>query len=223
MRRPIPSWFRPAPFVVAIGVVLLLLVVLHPLPGRDRFVAEATVYLLLLLACASHEPIRRVARQIGVARLVVFTLVFGFATWVQLRKIYGPVYPFVSWTMYGSKNPPPAYVRYDVTLASGREIAFPLADLAPGSSTRALLTHFNRRLRHLEEVPEDPSVIDPSLHALQRLLIDVAQVYNARNPDDPIRAFHTSGCTIPIREYDGPDSIQCELLLTFAMPEEGVR
>jgi hypothetical protein len=112
-------WFHPATFALAALAVLLAVVALHPMPGRLRFASEALVYLTLALACASWPPIRRVAGQLGWVRLAVFALAFGVATWVQLRKIYGPAYPFVHWTMYGHVAPPPVFVRYDVTVASG--------------------------------------------------------------------------------------------------------
>jgi hypothetical protein len=220
MRAILVRWFRPSTFVVGVLATLLVAAAAHPMPGRYRFVAEGTVYLLLILTCASWAPLRRIAGQLGWPRLAVLGLVFLVATGVQLRKWYGPLYPFVPWMMYGSANPAPGFARYDVTLASGRTMELPLADLAPGTSNRAVLSHFNRELRNLREIPPDPEQVDENLLGLKRLLTDVALVYNERYPADPIRSVLASGCLIPIRAYDGLESIDCSPLLSFSLPEE---
>jgi len=215
MLQRFSRWFRPSTFAVVGVMVALIAAGAHPLPGRYRFGAELLVYVLLGLACASWAPLRRVVSQLGWPRLAVLAAMFAIATGVQLRKIYGPAYPFVSWTMYATPRPPPLFIRYDVVLASGREIPFPLVETGPGTSSRAFLTHFNRRMRGALDAD---LTVDPSkLGEVERLLSEVAGVYNARNAADPIRDISAALCSIPIRDYQGPESLTCDRLLSFRL------
>jgi hypothetical protein len=220
MRTLLLRSFRPSTFAIGVLAVLFITAALYPLSGRLRFAAEATVYLLLVLGCASWAPLRRVVGQLGWARLAVLGVAFTVAAAAQLTKSYGPHYPFVRWTMYSSVNPTAAYARYDALLASGRTIPLPLADIVPGASVRAFLSHFNRELRQLEAVPEVPEEAGGKLPGLTRMLIEVADVYNQRHPADPIREVHVTGCLIPLRGYQGLESMECNRLLSLNLAPE---
>lgn len=217
MKERLSSWFRPSTFAVAVGALLLVVALAHPLPSGWRFAAEAGVYLLLGLACASAPAVRRVVAAMGVYRLAVLAPVFLFAAGIQLTKSYGPFYPFVRWTMYGSANPGHYYPVFEASFASGRTGPVPFTELTPSRSPRAFLTHFSRQLRRMHDAGGD----DPEARReLGRLLAHVVGIYNETNPADPIVAVRAGGCAVDIHDYAGPESPRCEFIEPFTFAAE---
>jgi len=213
------GWFRPATFVGLLAVLLFAVAAMHPLPARVRSASEAAVYLLLFLACASVPAVRRIVAGLGPARLTILAAVFVVSAGVQVVKSYGPLYPFVRWTMYGSATPGPRYPVYEATFASGRVGPFPFTQVTPSRSPRAFIPHFSRQLRRIH----DAGGHDPDAEReLNRLLAHVASIYNARNPEDPIVAIRAGGCAVRIHDYIGPESLDCEFVAPFVIAAEPV-
>jgi hypothetical protein len=219
MKERLRGWFRPATFAGSAALLLITVAALHPLPGRVRSIAEATVYLLLILACASVPAVRRIAGGLGAARLAILGTVFVVSVGVQVAKSYGPLYPFVRWTMYGSATPGQQFPVYEATYASGRTAPFPFTEVTPSRSPRAFLTHFSRQLRRIHEAGgHDPE----AERELSRLFSHVAGIYNARNPADPIVSVRAGGCTVRIHDYVGPESLECAFVAPIVIAAEPV-
>jgi hypothetical protein len=214
-------WFRPAVLFAAALPLLLAIALAHPLPLRFRIVAEASVYLLLALAVASSPPLRRAAMGLGAPRLAVLGVAFVVATVVQLVKVYGPAYPFVPWSMYGSVAPPAQFPSFEADLGSGLSVPFPFSQVTPSSSPRSFLTGFARQLHGVRVAEDDATRLERSAE-IERMLSSLARRYNARNPADPIVGVRAGICSIPLDDFRGPESFDCDEILAFAVAAEGV-
>jgi hypothetical protein len=142
-------------------------------------------------------------------RVFLVTLVLVMCG-AQLADQSHATFPFVSWALYERPaHGDPQYYDYTAVLQSGQErrlevfhasrslsyrLMFPLNDMAhtihraaQGQQRQALVTDY------------------------ETVLQTVAHLYNHRHPDDPIRTVRVWHCTVPLRAYHGPSSIQRRL------------
>jgi hypothetical protein len=221
MLQPLLRLIHPATFVVCLLLGLLAIAWIHPTAWRWRFASELSVYLLLILACASWPPLRRIAAQLGSVRLAVLALMFGVAALTQLRKWSGQSYPFGRWTMYSNVRPSNEVVRFDAALASERTIPFPFTELTPSKSPRAFQFGFRHQIGQIQRAERrDSEDAAERRQQLERQLSELASIYNERNPADSIRFIRVHTCTVPIRHYLGPESVECSLVLEFDVSPE---
>lgn len=196
-----------------IGVVLYL----SPLEPRLLVSTEAFVYLLLLLACASHAPLRSAVVQMGTTQgLVVGTLLL-LAVGGQLYKWTPGSYPFATWSMYANLNPPTDFAQFNALRRSGSTILFPFAEVS--GSKRTFQYHFSARLDVVRRSSGASAAKTKAIAELNLWLRSLAQVYNRRHPEDPIRSIEGVSCALPIHNYTGPGSILCEPIISIEVPE----
>jgi hypothetical protein len=178
---------------------------------------EAFVYLLLLLACASHAPLRTAVLQMGTTQgLVVGTLLL-LAVAGQLYKWTPGSYPFATWSMYANLHPRTDFGQFNAVRRSGSTILFPFAEVS--ASVRPFQYHFSARLDVIQRSSDASSGKTKAIAELNSWLTALAQVYNRRYPEDPIRSIHGVTCALPLQNYSGPDSIPCEPVISIEVPE----
>jgi hypothetical protein len=124
-------------------------------------------------------------------------------------------YPFPAWDMYTVSSPGDVrFIEYEAELSSGRRERLLIAELFPAGGR-----HFRARLDEAayaadRRPPESDQV--QTTADLEALLAAVAAEHDARSPEDPIRMIRLWVCTIPPRDYRGPESVSRQLLLEYA-------
>jgi hypothetical protein len=180
-------------------------------------VVEAAV--LIVIAIGLVWPVRASFKRLvgGIPRGFAWCLLLGISLLLGGHAMSDPeeTYPFPAWDMYTVSNPGDVrFVEYEAELSTGRRERLLIAELFPAGGR-----HFRARLDEAayaaEHVPpgsnESRTIAD-----LEALLAAVAYEHDTRNPEDPIRRIRLWVCTIPPRDYRGPESISRRLLREYS-------
>lgn len=148
-------------------------------------VIEAVAFLLLLLNCLRYEAFRSLPAAMNRDQRLITAGLIGLLLTGQIAGDKHLTYPFVDWTMYCEPHPPSHYYEYTAELASGETLPYPFMDIAP---TRAA-TQFSSRFNELFDNALASVADSPPLNDLKIQLRQLAERYNRRHPETPIRAI----------------------------------
>jgi hypothetical protein len=139
--------------------------------------------------------------------LVVLVMVMFGAQLIDQSHI---TFPFVSWALYERPaHGDPQYYDYTAVLQSGQERRLEVFRTSRSLSYR-LMFPLNNMAHTIHQAPQGQQRQE-LLANYEAVLRTVAHMYNQRNADDPIRTVHVWHCTVPLRAYRGPASIQRRL------------
>jgi hypothetical protein len=205
--------FRSSVIISGLIIIILLIFYMHPSRRLVRSVQELSVYLLLLLACLSHKPIRETFLGLSTYRIALLLTFFSLAIAGQLYNVGTRTYPFIPWGMYSEVDPDREFVKYEAVLGSEKTIDFPFRHVSPSSSPRAFAESFDRRALLMARMKEGEPPIKGNNKIVAELgnpLSAVARLYNRRYPSDPIRSVHVSVCSVSIAGDQGSSILGCQ-------------
>lgn len=172
-------------------------------------VAEALIYLALLLGLARSSALSRAWSVLAGPRRSVIALLIAGMTAGQLVDSGRDTFPFVDWGMYSQPmHGDPSYFGYTAKLADGREVRFDVF--------RALSSLASRYVRPLDITATKLLENDagPEQAALEtsydRAVAAIAEAWNRDHPDERIVEVQVWRYTVPLAGYAGPASIRRE-------------
>lgn len=179
----------------AIGAALVL-AALTRLAGVDRRVPEALLIVAVLVAAASHRPLRESLaefdrrHQLAAAGLFVALFLGQF--------MGGKGFPFVSWRMYGSvAGGQPSVYEYDGVRADGTVVALVPSRLLNGITANRFANKLAIQIDQLRKAP-DPKVRGEH----EASVVALARRYNDGRQRAPIESVDVSRIVPPAETGD---------------------
>ena len=206
---------RNAGLLALLAALIVLILVTHPAARPVRRAQELGVYVLLLLTCLNHAPLRATLLGMGGLRAAMMATFVALAVFGQLYKFTTRTYPFVTWAMYASKSPSQTYVRHSAVLTSGRVVDFPFSRLNASNSVRAFATSFHTAARTVARLDEGDPRKRTASAALGRTFAEVVAVHNRRHPSEAIAGVRSALCVIPSEDVRGPESVSCRPVAAY--------
>jgi hypothetical protein len=194
-------WFSLIAFVV-----LLSLRYKHERP----LILELGLYLGWLWFVIRQKLMRAMLKALRLPyRVFLVTLVLVMCG-AQLADQSHVTFPFVSWALYERPaHGDPQYYDYTAVLQSGQERQLEVFYTSRSLSYRLMLP-LNDMAHTIHGAPQGPQR-QALVADYETVLQTVAHLYNHRHAEDPIRTVRVWHCTVPLRAYRGPSSIQRRL------------
>jgi hypothetical protein len=173
-------------------------------------ILEAGIYLGLMLFVGMQKPIMSTLKALRLPYRVFLVTLVMLVIGGQLVDRGRETFPFVGWSMYARPaHGDPQYYDYTMVSESGREMRLEVFRLAGSLSYRLMfpLTSLAHIIAQTPDGPRRQAMITDYERALEAL----ARMYNRRNFEDPIQTIRVWHCTIPLRQYRDPSSVQRKL------------
>ena len=206
-------FFTTKPLGINLLIFLLWLVftgfALVGLQNPKAMFVHSTTFLFLTLGFANLKPFRTLVSPLSkVYKLILLGLIL-LLFYSQLTNRNHKLFPFVDWTMYSRhvRTPEISYYEYEGVTTGGRTFLLNPTELFPS------LKHgrIQAKLRELAKkaVMSENSENQPKIYSL---LTAIGNMYNLRNPDDPVHSIKVYRRTFDIEHYRDDSSISKELL-----------
>lgn len=183
------------------------------------YVLEAIAMLLFTALIVRSSEIRAGFASLG-RKTKVFVITFGVLLCLgQVIKVNGATFPLVAWTMYGKirvEDPAPLFYWAIHDDGSRSEVVPPhVFPTLSNARIEHMLEHQYQRIQ--EASPSERrvkvDVYEASLRALLR-------AYATSRPDQDFDSLEVEQCHVPLRTYQGPESVTCELAWKISLDEE---
>jgi hypothetical protein len=171
---------------------------------------ELCLYLAWLWFMIQQKPMMATLKALQPPYRVFLVALVMAMFGAQLIAQSHTTFPFVSWALY--ERPAygdPQYYDYTAVLQSGQERRLEVFRTSRSLSYR-LMFPLNTMAHTIQQAPLGQQR-QALLANYETVLQTVAHMYNQRHADDPIRTVRVWHCTVPLRAYRGPASIQRRL------------
>jgi hypothetical protein len=171
---------------------------------------ELCLYLAWLWFMIRQKPMMATLKALRLPYRVFLVALVMLMFGAQLIDQSHTTFPFVSWALYERPaRGDPQYYDYTAVLQSGQERRLEVFRTSRSLSYR-LMFPLNNMAHTIDQAPQGQQR-QALLADYETVLRTVAHMYNHRHTDNPIRTVRVWHCTVPLRAYRGPSSIQHRL------------